>query len=316
VSVNDISQQIKLEKNLEESKEQNKKQMEWLFTILNVDAQMLEEFMKSSEEEILSIKHSLDQDPDYGSINDIYRSVHLIKGNASMLGLTFITEQTHAVEESLLMLHEKKLRKSETHKNIKKQLNELFNLFNQVKNLIDRIGKFHSQFRPTRKHETSVFFKSMSNLIESLCKKYKKEARLDYTDYDASIVPHHHRLLIRDFLVQLIRNAVYHGIETAEERLKKNKDRQGTISISNSQDSQWFYLRVKDDGQGLQIDNLKAVAKKKGKYKTSDINKWSKNQIIELIFLAGMTTAEKADLTAGRGMGMDIIKNKLKNMAV
>ena len=312
VSVNDISQQILLEKNLEESKEQNKQHMEWLFTILNVDGQMLEEFMKSSEEEILNIKTMLVLDFDQGSVDEIYRSVHLIKGNSSMLGLTFITKQTHIVEESLLNLHNKRNQNHETNEDLKKQLTELFNLFNQVKNLIDRIGNFHKQFRPTRKHETDVFFKSISSLIDTLCKKYNKEARLDYSQYDVSIVPHSHRLLIRDILVQLIRNAMYHGIETTEERSRKHKERQGIISISNAQDSKWFYLNVKDDGQGVQIDKIKAMAKSGGRYKTSDIDNWSDNQIIDLIFLAGITTAEKADLTAGRGIGMDIIKNKVE----
>jgi len=308
VSVNDISQQILLEKSLAESKEQNKKHMEWLFTILNVDSQMLEEFMKSCKEEITHIKSIFKQDLSRKSINDIYRSVHLIKGNASMLGLTFMTSQTHAVEEALLLLREKPKAYTET----EIQLNELFDMYYQVEDLIDRIGNFHSQFRPTRKHETEVLFKSISNLIQSLCKKYDKEAKLGYKQYDVSIVPPHHRLLIRDILVQLIRNSLVHGIENPDDRVKKNKPRQGLISISNARDVKWFYLIVRDDGKGIQIDKIKSVAKKSGEFKSADIDKWSRSRIIELIYSAGITTAEQADFTAGRGMGMDLIKNKVE----
>ena len=93
--------------------------MEWLFTILNIDGQMLEEFMKSCEEEIRHIKSILKQNMSPESINDIYRSVHLIKGNASMLGLTFMTSQTHEVEEALLLLREK----PKAHTEIESQLN-------------------------------------------------------------------------------------------------------------------------------------------------------------------------------------------------
>ena len=119
-----------------------------------------------------------------------------------------------------------------------KQLEEFFDIFHQVKNLIDRIGNFHVQFRPTRKHESDILFKSISNLIQTLANRYKKEIDLDYSEYDSTIVPHHHRLLIRDILVQLTRNAIYHGIESTDERLSKNKDRKGCIIISNSIEDQ------------------------------------------------------------------------------
>jgi GAF domain-containing protein/HPt (histidine-containing phosphotransfer) domain-containing protein len=314
VSVNDVTEQVSLAKNLEESKEQSKKQMEWLFTILNVDSQMLEEFMKSSDEEIMTIKELIEKRLIQESTDGIYRSVHLIKGNASMLGINFLAELAHILEESLVLLRGSKSGKREIQQKLINQLEEFFGVFDQVKNLIERIGNFHAQFRPTRKHESDMLFKSISNLIKTLCTKYKKEAQLDHSEYDSSIVPPHHRLFIRDILVQLTRNAIFHGIERKKERVQKKKAVNGCIHIANSLNDKYFKISFHDDGRGLQMENIKNSAISLGTVKKSEINNWSKKRVIDLIFIPGLTTTENSDITAGRGFGMDIIKNKIKNI--
>jgi chemotaxis protein histidine kinase CheA len=192
------------------------------------------------------------------------------------------------------------------------QLEEFFDVFEKVKNLIDRIGNFHAQFRPTRKHDTDMLFRSISNLIKTLCTKYKKEADLDYSDYDSTIVPHHHKLLIRDILVQLTRNAIFHGIETKKERVKKRKEIKGCIQIANALNETYFKISFRDNGRGLQRDTIKNSAISLGTFKKSEINRWSKRRIFDLIFIPGLTTIENSDITAGRGIGMDIIKNKIE----
>jgi len=312
VSVNDVTEQVRLEKNLEESKAQSKKQMEWLFAILNVDSNMLDEFMKSSEEELDLIRELIENGSVQASIDNIYRSIHLIKGNSSMIGMDFVADQAHIIEESLVLLRGNKSGKREIQKKFVKQMEELYTTFNQIKNLIDRIGNFRVQFRPTRKHESDLLFKSIANLVKNLAKRYKKEIDLDYSEYDSGIVPHHHKLLIRDILVQLTRNAVYHGIESVDERLSNNKESTGCINISNSLKDQYFHLTLRDDGRGLQLDKLKQMAIKSGTLSNAQIIKLSKKQITELIYLQGLTTTVDTDITAGRGVGMEIIKNKVE----
>jgi chemotaxis protein histidine kinase CheA len=312
VSVNDVTEQVTLAKNLQESKEQSKKQMEWLFTILNVDSQMLEDFMKSSDEEISAIQMVIEKQSLHGSLDGIYRSVHLIKGNASMLGINFLADQAHIVEESLVLFRDCRSGKREIQQKLINQLEDFFGVFDQVKDLINRIGNFHTQFRPTRQHDSDMLFSSISNLTKTLCTKYNKDVDLDYSNYDPTIVPHHHRLLIRDILVQLTRNAIFHGIETKKERVKKMKDGRGCIQIANSLNDKYFKLSFRDDGRGLQKENIMNSAISIGAVNESEIKKWSDKQIIDLIFLPGLTTAENSDITAGRGVGMDIIKNKIE----
>ncbi len=311
VSVNDVTQQVNLAKSLQKTKEQNKKLMEWLFIILNVDGQMLDEFMKSAEVE-LDLLHSIQKKGiSYTDINKIYRAAHTIKGNASMLELNFIADETHLIEEKLSLARDNKTKSKTYLKEVDSRLNSLTEIFNDVKTLIDRISRFHANFRPTRTHESNMVFKSLQKLIDTGCEKYGKKGVLDYSQYDATIVPHQHRLRIRNVLVQLTRNSIYHGIETREERIAKGKNETGRISISNSRSGDFFSFVFEDDGQGIQLEKLKLKAKKLPGLNVKD---WSDKKLIGLVFMPGVTTSEEADMTAGRGMGLDAVKEKIESV--
>jgi Amt family ammonium transporter len=310
VSANDVTEQVNLANRLHTIKEKNKKLMEWLFLILNVDGQMLDEFMKSAEIE-LNLLHSIQNNSiSYQDLNKIYRAVHTIKGNASMLELNFIADEAHLIEEELKLAKDDETKIETCLEKIHSGLNRLTDIFNNVKTLIDRISRFHTNFRPTRTYESNMVFKSLQKLIDTGCEKYGKKAILDYSQFDAAIVPHQHRMRIRNILVQLTRNSIYHGIETREERNAKGKDETGRISISNSSDDEHFNFVFEDDGRGIQLDKLRV--------KAQNLPDWnggnrSEKKILELIFLPGVTTSEKTDLTAGRGMGLDAVKEKVES---
>ena len=314
VSVNDITEQVNLEKNLRRTKEQSKKQMEWLFTILNIDGQMLDEFIKSTDEE-LEILQTLQEGKLSGEkIDDIYRSVHTIKGNASMLGLNFVAKEAHQIENKIAQAREKVSGNAAYLKELVVELNKLSVLFQQIKKLIEKIGRFHTNFRPTRNHETQMLFKSLNRLISTGCEKYGKKISLEHRKYHPSIVPHQFRLLQRDILVQLTRNSVYHGIEDMDTRKASGKNEEGKILIYNVKHDNDYRFILEDDGQGIRIDKLKENLAKMENFDTDYFREASDEKIAQLIFLPGVTTTETADMTAGRGIGMDIIKKKLEKI--
>ena len=314
VSVNDITEHVTLQKKLQTTTDQNKKQMEWLIIILNMDGQILDEFMKSADEE-LEVLHSIKENKlTIDKLNDVYRAVHTIKGNASMLDLNFISEEAHTIEDKIIQAKENSSGGMVTVEELDEELNKLSEIFIQIKHLIERISQFHSNFRPTRNHETEMLFKSLERLVSSNCEKYGKKVHLDYTKYDPSIVPHQYRMLIRDILVQLIRNSIYHGIENSEDRKSSGKKEEGIISISNLKKKNVYYCILEDDGQGIRIDELKKIIDRTANPELDNFRGASDKKISQLIFNPGITTTNEADVTAGRGMGMDIIKKKLEKI--
>ncbi|MCX7913714.1 MAG: response regulator [Thermodesulfovibrionales bacterium] len=107
-------------------------------------------------------------------------------------------------------------------------------------------------------------------------------------------------------LMHLIINAIVHGIEPPDERLKKDKKVVGTILLSAKKDRGFAVIDISDDGKGIDVDNLYREAVRLGLLKSEE--KPSKEQLLSLIFLPGFSTAETANITAGRGIGLSAVK--------
>ncbi len=73
-------------------------------------------------------------------------------------------------------------------------------------------------------------------------------------------------------------------------------------------------MSFRDDGRGIQVDALRQQAKAAGKWTETEINSWTEKQVEKIVFVPGITTRKSADLLAGRGMGMDIVKQKIQKL--
>jgi tetratricopeptide (TPR) repeat protein len=316
VTVTDITDKIHLAKQLKESEAHTKQQIEWMVNILHVEPELLREFMEGGRKELNYIEDLLKQDKtenDYiTSLENIYRSMHLIKGNASLLDLKFFVKKTHKFEDEIAKIKEKTKIESSDFVPLVLQLNEMQKTLDELNDLIERISYIHTQFRPKRSYENKLFIQSIQNFIENLAKDLGKEIKFIHNKFDAGVVPYHYRLLSKEILIQLARNSVFHGIESADERIKLNKEPYGTIEISSFIKNNKFGFTFRDDGRGLQIEKLRKKAKEFGKWDNAEIDRWDDKQTADVIFTQGISTSEKAELAAGRGVGMDIIKQKLR----
>ena len=119
---------------------------------------------------------------------------------------------------------------------------------------------------------------------------------------------------ISDPLVHLIRNAIDHGIEFPEEREAKGKPSHGTIKLSASQEGEVVVIKISDDGRGMDPEVLKETAIKKGIITPERAKILSKRECLELIFLPGFSTAAKVTDLSGRGVGMDVVRNTIKEL--
>ncbi len=110
-------------------------------------------------------------------------------------------------------------------------------------------------------------------------------------------------------LMHIIRNCIDHGIEVPEKRLKSGKPEKGIIKISANQSGNYVVISVEDDGSGIDTERVRLKAIEKGILKVTD--KPSQQEIFELIFLPGFSTAESLTEVSGRGVGMDIVRKKI-----
>ena len=113
-------------------------------------------------------------------------------------------------------------------------------------------------------------------------------------------------------LEHILRNAVAHGIETAEKRIEANKPEIGQIDIVVSSETGFITIQVRDDGSGLQFDKIKERAISLGLIDQSAV--LDRNETAKLIFRPGFSTADEITKLAGRGVGMDVVKNEVEKI--
>jgi Chemotaxis protein histidine kinase and related kinases len=119
---------------------------------------------------------------------------------------------------------------------------------------------------------------------------------------------------IRDPLVHVLRNAVDHGIEPPEVREENGKERTGNVSLTATRDRDHVNIEVADDGAGLDPEVLKQKAIEKGVKTETELKQMEEGEIYELIFHPGFSTAEEVTDVSGRGVGMDVVQNTVKQL--
>jgi len=119
---------------------------------------------------------------------------------------------------------------------------------------------------------------------------------------------------IRDPLIHILRNAVDHGVEPPEEREANGKAPTGSVSLTATRERDHVTIEVADDGAGLDKEVLKRKAIEKGVKTESELELMDDQEIYELIFHPGFSTADEVTDVSGRGVGMDVVHNTVKQL--
>ncbi len=115
-------------------------------------------------------------------------------------------------------------------------------------------------------------------------------------------------------IIHLIRNAIYHGIETANERKKQKKDETGTIRIATLRRAGMIFIEVEDDGRGIDYENVRRKAIEKNIYSKEEGRDLTTEDLNRIILMPGFSSLEGADQISGRGMGLAIVADKIKEL--
>lgn len=156
-------------------------------------------------------------------------------------------------------------------------------------------------------------FSRFPRLVRDLSRKSNKRVELitegEETELDKSVVEE-----IGDPLVHLIRNSVDHGLEPEEERLANGKTPEGHVWLRAYHKGNSVAIEVEDDGRGIDPEKMRNVAIKKGVITAEEARNLDDREAIELIFAPGFSSAEKVTDISGRGVGMDVVRNNIKDL--
>lgn len=165
----------------------------------------------------------------------------------------------------------------------------------------------------TRMVQVGKVFNKFPRIVRDISKELNKEVELIIegaeTELDKSVVEE-----INDPLVHIIRNAVDHGIECKEERIKKGKPSKGRIVLSAYHEGNYIVIKTTDDGAGMDADILKQKALEKGLITEAESRQITKEEAFALIFKPGFSTSQAVSNISGRGVGMDVVKTNIEKL--
>ncbi|MCR5788301.1 MAG: chemotaxis protein CheA [Lachnospiraceae bacterium] len=148
-------------------------------------------------------------------------------------------------------------------------------------------------------------------MIRDLSKKLNKKMNLymsgEDTELDRTVVDE-----IGDPLMHLLRNSADHGLESAEIRAQRGKPEAGSIFLDAYQEGNNVHIDVRDDGNGIDVEKVKAKAIERGQLTPEQTEVMSEKEIIDLLFQPSFSTAKVVTDVSGRGVGLDVVKSKIE----
>jgi two-component system chemotaxis sensor kinase CheA len=156
-------------------------------------------------------------------------------------------------------------------------------------------------------------FRKYRRLVRDVAKSNGKMVRLTLEGMDVEI----DRKVLEELnspLMHILRNSIYHGIETPSERKAKNKNQFGVINLRTYRSAGSIYIEIEDNGSGIDYERVRQKAVEKELYSQEEALALTTEQLNEIIFSSGFSTLEGANLISGRGMGLAIVAKKIEEL--
>jgi two-component system, chemotaxis family, sensor kinase CheA len=169
------------------------------------------------------------------------------------------------------------------------------------------LDELHKCVLKIRMVPVEQLFRRFPRVVRDVAKQCGKDVAMEltgeHTDLDKGILDG-----LAEPLTHIVRNAVDHGIEPADERVKAGKPARGTVYLNAYHQGTQVVIEVRDDGRGIDLEQLRAQAVEKGIVRAEEAKRLGEQDILNLIFEPGFSTASEVTEISGRGVGMDVVR--------
>ncbi len=319
VTVQDISQKVELEERLKNERLRSQKEFSMLLTAFETDPAMMRSFVERSEASLLEVNDLLRSTSSASSetqvlmvIDGAFRRIHAFKGDAASLGLDVLATLAHQFESELQKLKDVGTATGDT----------LLALPLPLEDLLTKVGAFKA-IGARKTFAGAALATSTPEGFNTVLTKLANDVALDCGKQAVAVVrmssvldlPADKINQVREIAIQLVRNAVAHGVEDSATRQAAGKKAEGQLNVNLTRDEagEW-QLSVRDDGSGLNATRIRQKLIDLSWYTPSQLESFSDKQIVSHIFKPGFSTADKAGPHAGRGVGLDVVQSNVQNM--
>ena len=343
--VADVTERVLLARELEYVRAESDSQAALQSQLLRVDPEALQAFMWSAD---VALRKSnavltatgIEQDDLKRKVNAVFRELHIVKGEAAALALSSLVQRVHAIEDALSTLRQRSSLSGNDFLPVVVRLDELVTHLGQIRAIHERTGprpllngrgaadeeideasrrtpvlerpqslvgpkpsssargqQFADMLRILAVHEARTLGRSVRLLTRGLVE-----------------IPPRYVPVVKEICIQMIRNAIVHGIEPPEQRLQLGKAEEGTVQISFAADDSGEYsLTVEDDGHGLNYEQIVDRALRLDLLSPQQALTLEWDSIYRLIFEPGFSTADAISEHAGRGVGLDAVNARVRD---
>ena len=322
-SVADITDAVILEEKLAQEREQNDRQIEMLGTILSADPAMLDTFITTTKRRINDINSALRRpERSQSALQEkaklIFREAHSMKGEASALKLSSFVTQCEGFESKIKELQQSPRLTGNDFLGLTVMLDEIISLNDVIANLNDRIsgGRVASggggAAPAMASNAMQKYFTSFAN---DIAERNGKKVQLLCQGMDDGLLSGSLQDTVKDIEMQMLRNAVVHGVEDPIDRRRIGKPEVGNVQLLLSRKAgNMAELLVEDDGGGLHYDKIRQKLVENGTCTEAQAREMQKRDLIMHLFDSGLSTADKGNEDAGRGVGMDIVRERIADI--
>ena len=185
------------------------------------------------------------------------------------------------------------------------------NFTEQIEYLERVTTNLHESVMKVRMMPIESVISKFPRMVRDLSKKLDKKMELymsgEETELDRTVIDE-----IGDPIMHMIRNSADHGLEPTDVRIERGKPEVGTIALNAFQEGNNVVIEVKDDGNGIDTERVKAKAVEKGAITQEQADSMTEKEAIDLLFRPSFSTAEKITDVSGRGVGLDVVKSKIE----
>lgn len=326
VSVNDVTSRVLLAREAAEAQSSAHAHTEMLLGILKLDAGQLGAFLADCKATLGQVNAILkvparDTAAYRGKVEQIFREMHRLKGEAATVGVTTVEKRVHEFEDLLSELRGREKLDGNDFLPLVVRLDDLLAHLASIRELLERLGAMRTaaaacatQMVPTLSTSEAPpdFGATLVSLAHRIATDHGKKVRLLAEGLDR--VPAPYRRAVQDVVVQLLRNAVVHGIEAPTRRREAGKDETGRIVVQFAPDSDGFRLTMEDDGAGIVTEAVLDAALQRGLITEAEAGQLDAKAVLGLIFRPGFSTRDGADRDAGRGVGLDLVRRVVRDL--
>ncbi|MCL6415847.1 ATP-binding protein [Aestuariirhabdus sp. Z084] len=327
VTAKDITQETLLKAELEKIKEEKNEQVSLLAEILYIPSDKMHAFLGEADTVLGKVNDILEQpgsdlETYKTKVNTIFQLIHKIKGDAAAINFEIFSKECHEFEELLTNMRQQTSNLTGNEfLPVTLALKELFKTSNAIKGLLNKVGAFGvdgAQSAGGDDSSTSAGQPELGDWVqlrvmaERLAGKYNKDVEVHFQGFKLKL-PEGYQSALKDISTQLIRNSLVHGIEGRMVRRDQSKIKEGqiTISIKESQSGGYTFV-YKDDGQGIDYENVRTKVIENGKVSAEDAAKLKESDLLKMTFEQGVSVMDEANLDAGRGVGLPLVVDTVK----